>query len=289
MRAKMERRLSGKKTLLKPSAYVSANRIVEESLRQMKFYFKKNSIFLWTHFMGAHFPYNVSTFNQDDVSIDQIISLYERFHKKEIIKDDIPLMKAIYENAISYIRTNVDELISQAIDLCGDPVIIITSDHGEGFLEHDFVSHQPHLYDDLLHIPLLSNIQLFDSNEYTSHLDLYEKMLDVAGWNGEVYPSETDLFQEKIMMTLGNAVFAGVFPDPNSDGGDPRISLRTSTRKYILYEDIAGYYDLTNDPDEYVLKEVRDQSEIDLLQERQTLICKTRELMKPKRQRTSAD
>lgn len=66
-------------------------------------------------------------------------------------------LRARYDGAIRYLDGEIDRLLHglQTLDLDRSTVVIILADHGESFGEHTYVGHTIHLYDEVLHIPLL--------------------------------------------------------------------------------------------------------------------------------------
>ncbi len=66
----------------------------------------------------------------------------------------------------------------------GRTIIVLTSDHGDGFMEHGFINHGQALYRELLHVPLLVSIP--DVEPHTvdgpvSPLDIFPTLADLAG------------------------------------------------------------------------------------------------------------
>jgi arylsulfatase A-like enzyme len=60
---------------------------------------------------------------------------------------------ALYDSEINFVDFYVGELI-QKLDLDKDTLIIVTSDHGEEFLEHKCLTHGNNLYKETIHTPL---------------------------------------------------------------------------------------------------------------------------------------
>ena len=62
-----------------------------------------------------------------------------------------------YDGAIKYIDAQITDLVSalEHRQLTRNTVIIITSDHGEGFNEHGLMNHGNSLYRELIHVPLI--------------------------------------------------------------------------------------------------------------------------------------
>jgi len=65
-------------------------------------------------------------------------------------------LKAIYDGAIHYMDEQIGRLLRKLdqMSLSDQTVVIITADHGEAFLEHNFFLHVE-LYKQLLHVPLI--------------------------------------------------------------------------------------------------------------------------------------
>jgi arylsulfatase A-like enzyme len=108
-------------------------------------------------------------------------------------------LRDAYESAISYLDDRLgrlfDELDRQGVTR--DTVIIVTSDHGEQFGEHNLVEHVNSLYLSLLHVPLL----IVDpetmpagtrTRAWVSLRDLPATILDLAGLTDPVgFPGES--------------------------------------------------------------------------------------------------
>jgi arylsulfatase A-like enzyme len=62
-----------------------------------------------------------------------------------------------YDGAINYVDEKIAELIEELKKrgLVENTLVIITSDHGEGFYEHGTMNHATSLYRELIHVPLI--------------------------------------------------------------------------------------------------------------------------------------
>lgn len=92
-----------------------------------------------------------------------------------------------YDNALAYVDAQVGRLgqfLAQSGQL-ENTLWIITSDHGELFLEHDLVTHGRSLYDAEARVPLLVHwprrVRPADAYEPVSHLDILPSLLDLMG------------------------------------------------------------------------------------------------------------
>lgn len=66
-------------------------------------------------------------------------------------------MAAAYDGAINYIDEEIGQLVQalSARGLVSNTDIVITSDHGEGFYEHQLMNHGNSLYREVIHVPLI--------------------------------------------------------------------------------------------------------------------------------------
>jgi len=71
--------------------------------------------------------------------------------------DLVPLMRNAYDNALHYLDHWVGR-IRQLLDhkgILNNTLIVIVGDHGEGFMEHGLARHGVHVYEELVHVPLI--------------------------------------------------------------------------------------------------------------------------------------
>ncbi|MDD5628925.1 MAG: sulfatase-like hydrolase/transferase, partial [Elusimicrobia bacterium] len=95
---------------------------------------------------------------------------HENFSKEEIdgtvsylrayLKADPAALKYVlsqYDGEIRYVDDHIGALLDELRDLrlLDKTLIILTSDHGEEFMDHGDLFHGPHLYDEILHAPLV--------------------------------------------------------------------------------------------------------------------------------------
>jgi arylsulfatase A-like enzyme len=66
-------------------------------------------------------------------------------------------MVSQYDGEVRYVDTHIEKLIDklQAMNILDDSLIVITSDHGEEFLDHGLFKHGFQLYDSSIRIPLI--------------------------------------------------------------------------------------------------------------------------------------
>ena len=244
---KLNIRYDNRSQLLNQNYTANASQITKRAIKEISRNKSCEKMFLWVHYMDAHFPYNVNSFNRSDVDLKMLIDLYKRFQHSRIVKNDIPLIKEIYSNALTYIKGYIDRLVNKIQKEWQYPIIILTSDHGEGMLEHDFVSHQSYFFDELMHVPLMSNYPIFNNEKFTSHINLYSRLWKLANNSTLNLPEETCSYQKVLHDEFGLAVPMEVFSDFNNDKDNPKLAIRTTDKKYIYDNNQVIYYDLIRD------------------------------------------
>ena len=73
---------------------------------------------------------------------------------------DLAHMVALYDGEIAYTDGEIGQVLQVLRDLrlSEKTLVIVLSDHGEGFLEHGKIRHANSLYEELLHVPLIMRL-----------------------------------------------------------------------------------------------------------------------------------
>lgn len=227
----------------------------------------KKPFFLWIHFMDVRMGYvppekcleYFTHFTSSLPDKTKIRRLSEKEYRNQYVakenfsENEQRLMINLYDAEIRYVDEHIKLLLDEIEDmgLFHDTLIIITADHGEEFLEHGDTAHNPKLYDELLHVPLIilytpelgKNIVIDD---LVSLLDLAPTILDILGikkpekWLGE---SLLPLIKGE-KRRLDNGIISEVFSN-----GKRKTSYRTKKWKLIFDEEKNGYelYSLEKD------------------------------------------
>ena len=126
--------------------------------------------FLWMHYMDVHEPYVPERRYVEMVDPSIKLSSNEMFNlfKNVILKRDVSdkekveLLKKLYFAHVREIDEYVQDFFSilKRYNLLENSTVIITSDHGEEFMEHGAFGHSgiryvSHLYQELLWVPLI--------------------------------------------------------------------------------------------------------------------------------------
>lgn len=121
--------------------------------------------FLWTHYMDAHEPYVPAKeyLNKVDplinLSEDEMLDLFKEIILKRDMSDKktVKLLKKLYDAGVYEADDYVKNFftILEKYRVLKDSVVIITTDHGDEFGEHNGLSHDGKMYSELINSPLL--------------------------------------------------------------------------------------------------------------------------------------
>lgn len=173
-------------------------------------------LFMYMHFIDPHGPYfSPDVFNEtsgfkpefpESMQPDRIrknITLKGLDARNYVTDKALSDMKNYYEWEIEY----SDRMLVRLFDkldkegILDHALVIITSDHGEEFLEHGGVKHSRTLYRELLHTPLIvwGNIpeewrEAHSADRPVSLIDIAPTILEYAGLKRPGYMTGTHLF-----------------------------------------------------------------------------------------------
>lgn len=178
------------------------------------------------------------------------------------------------EEHVRYVRDRYDEHVAYADDVVGrfvemlrsagryeDALIVVTSDHGEGFLEHGWFLHTRFLYEEVLRVPLLIKwpagieLQAPRVSQPVSTIQLLPTLVDALGVErddlrhqaGSLLPLTAEGAERPDWVYFSSRGVAPPDRDPR-----PLWGLRVGRWKSVYWQpdDRIELYDLEADPDE---------------------------------------
>lgn len=220
--------------------------------------------FLWVHFMDVHVPYYPPRRFRQEVGIDEIgdskmVDLWLKLNTApdSLTGADIGVLEKLYDATVRYVDYEVGMLLDGLASMGRrDPVVAFTSDHGDEFRDHGGLTHSPQLYDELIHVPLV--LQL---NGEPATIENPVSLLDVAPTLVEHFAGSTDGFWGRSIRPSTSddrAVFSEVSQSPNDARDeidvDARITSCRTDRWTYVRDDLRGreeLYDRQSDPTEH--------------------------------------
>lgn len=213
--------------------------------------------FMWIHYFDPHnaFLYH----NTSGFAYPKAINYTLRWREFEWDWNVVPCPFCDYfeENEEQYISLYdgeiffVDSYVGKLLDylkqegLFDNTIIIITSDHGESFNNHDLVGHDNFLYADLIHVPLIMfvpNTQPYRDDKLTETKDILPTVLDLLNISKPARVGDG--------FFIGNLTYA--FSEVHNRNENRRIAVNHEDWKliYTLNDRYFELYDLEDDPDE---------------------------------------
>ncbi|WP_287588101.1 sulfatase [Candidatus Borrarchaeum sp.] len=219
----------------------------------------KKPIFLFIHTFDVHFPYhNKKPYNRlfgkfdSRINMSKQLSLdinYGRFTPSD---EDIQHMITLYDGSIFYIDQRIGFLLEmlQTLGFMQNVMIILTADHGEGFMEHDLVGHSEIIYNEVLRIPLIIYHSNMTSKRVVSNLvrsiDLMPTLLEFAN-----IPCDNFIQGKGLLPLLEKEASydEAAFSETERLGGIQAIQTQEGY-KFVYWKktEKKELYDLNNDP-----------------------------------------
>jgi arylsulfatase A-like enzyme len=124
---------------------------------------KQNDFFLWIHYFDPHHPYSPPREFMPAYVPPRSMGI--EFTRRRDLQSGTLLLsdeerrwvRDLYLGEVRYVDASIGRLLAalKSIGIYDDSLIILTSDHGEEFWEHDRAEHGHTLYDELLAVPLV--------------------------------------------------------------------------------------------------------------------------------------
>lgn len=150
---------------------------------------KSKKAFIWLHYFDPHDPYsarppwidrNNGSFRlgDQDLSKTSMIELLKLVPTFSDNKKALEYLVELYDSEISYTDYHIGNLINK-LELYDNSLIIISSDHGEEFLDHGALGHSQSLYQELIHVPLIIKPSLGNHQTTGKTIDTPVSIVDI--------------------------------------------------------------------------------------------------------------
>jgi arylsulfatase len=247
------------------------NKVSEEIMqkaRELMNVDRGRPLFLYVHLTPPHQPYlppksysnDFIDPNYDGEVTGSIMDCAKINHfKPPIDHADVQHLKALYDGHIRY----VDDMIAKTMDEVWklspreDWIVVVTSDHGEAFLQHGDQGHNTQVYEEMVHIPLVLSAPgspIPAGSEVpapVSLLDVGPTLRDLTGIGSHAQVEDGRSLLPLIEDPTRDMRRAFYFSSryPKEAGGEPDwVALRLGNYKLLSSADGFELYDLANDP-----------------------------------------
>jgi len=147
---------------------------------------RQDPFFLYLHAQDVHWPYRHGRPDPGLIArTEKTIFASIENPILEMAAEDVRGLVSAYDASISIFDEEFARLHRKISSLPGGTVFVLTSDHGEGFLEHGFLMHGNSLYDELLLVPLIFSGPGIPAGirvgSQVRSIDIAPTILDLAG------------------------------------------------------------------------------------------------------------
>jgi arylsulfatase A-like enzyme len=228
--------------------------------------------FLFLHYFDPHYNYVLHSeynyypsYNGTVRSNHPIVDLWRMRHS--LSADDLQYLVSLHDSEIAFTDEHIGKLLAglKKQGLYDNSIIIVTSDHGEEFMERGWIGHCTTLYQELLHVPLIVKLPELNFRIVESPVGLIDVMPTVLRYLGYKIPDGVE--GRALDLSSGNPVTGGpIFSETFNyilqkhqlpDVDEPRRSEPIALRSIILgsrkliYDERKGLrqiYELSEDP-----------------------------------------
>jgi arylsulfatase A-like enzyme len=201
----------------------------------------KDPFFLMIHTFQAHDPFDpVSPYNETFGSSNLYPSvtredLWTEPRGVEMSAERAEIFRLRYDQQLLEFDEELSAFLDSARELSPkDTVIILASDHGEAFGEHQFVSHAITLYDEELHIPIMVSVPGIRPARITDPVSLLDMAPTVLSFMNIDAPSSFK-GQSLVPVIKGDTLSERVIPFVN---GSPYF-LDLTQKKLPFFRSLA--------------------------------------------------
>lgn len=221
--------------------------------------------FAYLHYMEPHDPYTPPAAlrpppppgMRKDLANGWVLEVSQRLLKGGDITlppDQVAYLRALYDGEIRVWDEELPRLLA-ALDRAGvrdSTVVIVTSDHGEEFMEHGQLRHRKHLYDESIRVPLLvvgPGIPAGRPTEQAQGIDLHPTLAALLGLAAPVALPGRNLLEPLPARTAISETMGGLLRDGQRAD---LVAARTPAWKLIVAPALGATesYDLVRDPGE---------------------------------------
>ena len=158
---------------------------------------KGQRMFCMLHLYDVHDPYYPPEVYRKlyDPGVSGDVTNWETMDGQVLNPQDRDELLALYDGEVAWVDENLRRLFNhiRSSGIADSTLVIVTSDHGEEFLEHGGVLHGHTLYGELLHVPLImAGPGIEEGRKETLPVGLFDLLPTVLRWSGIECTAETE-------------------------------------------------------------------------------------------------
>jgi arylsulfatase A-like enzyme len=148
--------------------------------------------FLFLHLYDPHWHYDPPEAQRrlfDQPYTGTLTGIWQDFSKRDratVTAADLDHLLALYDGEIRYADDEIGRVLDhlKARGLDRGTLVVVTSDHGEEFLEHGSWEHQKTLYEEVIRVPLVVNGPGVTPRREAAQTSLLDVMPTILAWAG---------------------------------------------------------------------------------------------------------
>ncbi|TMB59285.1 MAG: sulfatase, partial [Deltaproteobacteria bacterium] len=207
----------------------------------------------YLHYMDPHDPYTPPAALRPPappgvrpaVAAGQADVLARRLAGAPLSAAEVEHLRRLYDAEIRAWDAELGTLLDTLADrgVADSTIVVLTADHGEEFQEHGRLKHRIHLYDELLHVPLViagPGVRPGRVAEQAQGIDLFPTLAALLGTAPPRGLPGHDLLAARAEAPAISETLYGLMPDGATT---PIVSLRTAEWK-LIHAPALGRYEL---------------------------------------------
>jgi len=248
--------------------HLSTPGVTRRSIALMRrFVAEERPFFLFVHYFDPHYQfrghaaYGHAPPRAGSLTGDESIMLL-RDRLAELTREEIDFLIARYDEEIRYTDEGIGELLTalEELGIADRTLVVFTADHGEEFVDRDWLGHTRTLYDELVRVPLLMRGPGISAGQRVSTpvslVSLAATVVDQLGFSSTDTPfgDARPLPLEYSEPPTNTPVFSEVDYIDNERGfKGAHLKAMVDGDYKLIRDDLTGdlqLYDLANDPGE---------------------------------------
>ena len=227
--------------------------------------FGDRPLFLFLHFYDPHWHYDPPEAMRalfDRPYSGSITGRWGDFSARtpdSVSPADLDHLLALYDGEIRYTDDEVGRVLDHLArrGALRSTLVLVTSDHGEEFLEHGSWEHRKTLYEEVIRVPLIAHWPGVAPRRETAPVSLLDVAPTILAWAG--VPPPPSFQGRSLLAPLGPGDREAYGETDHTVDGSHKLFLRAGARRWkaILSLDASGksvrgeeWYDLAGDPSE---------------------------------------